>query len=742
MSHPIDDLVDLRQFFYKILNNWPPLLLSLIISFAIAYSYLRYADEIFNVQTTVLISEENSLGSTSDLLFENLSSNKKSLENKELLIRSYPIVNKTLKDLRFDIGYFDDGKIKTTETYQTPFYIKCKNTKALKNKSFKITVIDKKSFVITDLSSDIEQSHRFNQKFLFSNQELMVKPNLKYISNNFSDLLPTIVKFYDLQDLTLKYQKKLEISRVDKKSTVISISINTLNERKGVVFLNKLIENYINYEVEEKNLASINTVDFINNQLHEIRDSLDLIEEKIQNFKNNNQITDLSLKAQGLNSSLITIETELAKTLSISNYFDYINEYLDNGVNLDGISVPALFGIEDERLNSLINQIISIQIKKNVLIDGGQNKNPAIKKYTVQIAQLILNLKEAIKTSKSTNNIQINDFNDRIENIKSSLKDIPEVEMELLAIERLQSISENLYIFLLQKRAEAKITLSSNISDSKVLEPAIFFDKDPILPNKRNIFIIALLCGFFFPLILLFIWELFNDKIHTKGDLEKLTSIPVLAVIGKNNSDHTLLSKQSPKSAVYEGFRALRSNLNYFNKSKDKKVYLVTSSISGEGKTYIAANLGIVYAKSGLKTLVIGADLRKPKLYAAFNLENTFGITNHLLSDSPLKDIIIKSEIDGLDILISGPIPQNPSDALLTDKFKNMMKELKSMYDIILLDTPPLGLVADALTLMKYSDINLYVSRQNYTKIPLLTYINDLYKSERVENLQLILNDA
>ena len=277
--------------------------------------------------------------------------------------------------------------------------------------------------------------------------------------------------------------------------------------------------------------------------------------------------------------------------------------------------------------------------------------------------------------------------------------------MELLAIERLQSISENLYIFLLQKRAEAKITLSSNVSDSKVLEPAIYFDKDPISPNRRNIFIIALLCGFFFPLTLLFIWELFNDKIHTKGDLEKLTSIPVLAVIGKNNSDHTLLSKQSPKSAVYEGFRALRSNLNYFNKSKDKKVYLVTSSISGEGKTYIAANLGIVYAKSGLKTLVIGADLRKPKLYAAFNLENTFGITNHLLSDAPLNDIIMKSEIDGLDVLISGPIPQNPSDALLTDKFKNMMKELKSMYDIIILDTPPLGLVADAFTFMKYSDI-------------------------------------
>jgi capsular exopolysaccharide synthesis family protein len=203
-----------------------------------------------------------------------------------------------------------------------------------------------------------------------------------------------------------------------------------------------------------------------------------------------------------------------------------------------------------------------------------------------------------------------------------------------------------------------------------------------------------------------------------------------------------LLSKQSPKSAVYEGFRALRSNLNFLNPNDDKKVYLVTSSVSGEGKTYIAMNMSIVFARSGKKTLVIGADLRRPKLYSEFGLENDIGISNHILGDKTLNEIILSSEIENLDILVSGPLPSNPSDALVKDKFSNMMLELKKIYDVIILDTPPLGLVADALTLINYSDINLYVVRQDYTKKGLLSYVDDMNAKDRLGDLQIVFNDV
>ena len=387
----------------------------------------------------------------------------------------------------------------------------------------------------------------------------------------------------------------------------------------------------------------------------------------------------------------------------------------------------------------MLNQI---QIKKNILIEGGQVNNPAIVQYDRQTKQLVLNLQEAISTSKSANNLLLIDYQKRIARMEQSLSNIPEVEMELLNIERLQEISEHIYIFLLQKRAEAKINLSSNTSDTRVLEPAIFFNKNSVAPNKQRSYFLALLFGILIPILVLLIIDLINNKITTRIALEKLTNIPILAMLARNYAGYELISKLSPKSSVYEGFRALRSNLDFSNPLKDKKVYLVTSSVSGEGKTYIAENLSIVFAKSGRKTLVLGADLRRPKIYADFGFNNLKGLTNHLLGDLELSEVILKSDIENLDVLISGPIPANPADALLTDKFIVMMDKLKEIYDIIIMDTPPLGLVADTLTLMNYSDVNLYAVRQNYTKQGLLTYVNDMYEKNRLGNLHLIFNDV
>ena len=742
MANELDEIIDFRQFFFKIIKNWFLFTMFLLFSFAIAFAYNRYTPELFRVETSILIKEGDSMPTVSDLLYEKVSSNKKSLENKELLLKSFPIVNKTLKDLRFDIAYFIEGNIKVTETFYAPIIVNCANTSTIKGKEFKVHVIDASSFILIDVSSMDDRVLKFNEDFIFKDVAMNISYNTNFAFNENIGLPVTVVKFHDFNSLTQSYQKKITVSQKDRESTVINISILTQDQYKGIAFLNKLSENFIKNDVNEKNIASQNTVKFINDQLIEMSDSLSLIEQQIQEYKNNNQITDLSLKAQSIYTNIVALETELAKSKTIENYYDYLASYLDNGDKLEGISVPTSFGVNEASLNSLINQLVEIQIKKNILIDGGQINNPAIPQYNRQTKQLVLNLKEAIRTSKSANKLMLDDYKRRISKMEQSLGDIPEVERKLLSIERLQSISENIYIFLLKKRAEAKITSSSNVSDSKVLEPAIFFNEKPVSPDKDKSYLIALLMGLLLPISFLLISELVNDTIVTRSDLERLTKISVLGMIGRNYSGHNLLSSQSPKSSVYEGFRTLRSNLNFFNAAKDKKVYLVTSSVSGEGKTYIAENLAIVFAKSGKKTLVIGADLRRPKIYADFGMENTVGISNHILSDKSLSDVIISTNIGNLDILVSGPLPQNPSDALHTEKFVKMMEELKKQYDIIILDTPPLGLVADSLTLMKYTDVNLYVVRQNYTKKGLLTYVNEMYKKERLGDLHLVFNDV
>tara|TARA_B100001758_G_C18416864_1_gene620792 strand:+ start:4268 stop:6607 length:2340 start_codon:yes stop_codon:yes gene_type:complete len=741
MQNQLDDIIDFRQFFYKIIRNWFLFFISILVAFVIAFAYNRYTNELFYVKTSILIKEDNNITSASDLLYEKVQSNTRSLENQELLIKSFPNVFRTLEDLRFDITYYIEGKIKVTETYISPIIVKCDNTKKIKSKSFKVQIIDENRFSLTDLSSKKQYERNFNDIFLFNDVEMSIEYNTDFKFVKEVGIPVTIVKFNDLRALTQSYQNKIVVSQEDRESTVINISMLIEDQLKGVIFLNKLTENYIKSEVDEKNIASRNTVKFINNQLVEMSDSLALIEQKIEEYKNTNKITDLSLKAQSIYTNIVTLETELAKSKTINTYYNYLSDYLNKGDNLEGISVPASFGVNDLALNSLISQLVEIQIKKNILLSGGQVNNPAISQYNRQSDQLVLNLKEAINTSKSANNLLLADYRSRINKMEKSLSNIPHIERELLNIERLQSISENIYIFLLKKRAEAKITSSSNVSDSRVLEPAMFTYKKPVSPDKKKSYILALIFGVLLPVLYLLVSEMLNDTIVLRSDLERFCSIPVLAIIGRNYSGHNLLSEQSPKSSVYEGFRALRSNLNFTNISKKNMVYLVTSSISGEGKTYIAENLAIVYAKSGKKTLLIGADLRRPKIYADFGFDNTVGISNHLLSDNSISEVILESKIDGLDILTSGPLPQNPADALLTDKFIKMMDYLKKQYDIIILDTPPLGLVADSLTLMKYSDVNLYIVRQNYTKKGLLNYVNEMYNRNRLGDLHLVFND-
>ena len=742
VNNQFDEIIDFRQFFFKIIKNWFFFLLSLFLTFIIAYAYNRYTQELYLAETSILVSEDNSVASASDLLYEKaMKTNPMSLENKELVLKSYPLVYSVLEELEFDIAYFIIGNIKVSETFIAPVRIECSDVSKIIGKNITIENIDGKQFSLVFNEDEKREIHQFGKDIIFYNTKIRVHKDSRYFVNHIN-FPSTVIEFKNLKILTQIYQKKILISQKERESTVINISILEEDQAKGVAFLNKLTEKYIHNEINEKNIASKNTVSFISIQLKEMSDSLSRIEQQMQEYKDNNKITDLSLKAQSIYTSIVSVETELAKSKTFKNYYNYLENYLDDDNSLSRVSVPTSFGVNDVGLDALINQLIEVQIKKNILVDGGQVNNPAIAQYNRQIKQLVLNLREAINTSKAANNLIINDFKARVSKMEASLSGIPKVERELLSIERLQSISENLYIFLLKKRAEAKITSSSNVSDSKVLEPAMLFKKEPVDPDKSKNYMLAFLLGIGLPIFFLLIKELLNDKIITRTDLVKSTSMPILGMIGGNDSAHNLLSKQSPKSTVFEGFRALRSNLNFFNTNADKKVYLVTSSISGEGKTYIAENLAIVFAKSGKKTLVIGADLRRPQLYTDFSLSNDLGMTSHILGDKLLKEVIVESDIENLDILISGPVPSNPSDALLSEKFKIMLTSLKEQYDIIILDTPPLGLVADALTLIRYSDINLYIVRQNYTQKGILSYVNDLFAKNRVGDMQIVFNNV
>ncbi len=736
----LEDILDYREFFFKILNNWYYFLLSIFVSLLIAFAYSRYSKELYQSSTKIKIDKSDEVN---DFLLNNISDNKITINDEIKIFSSYPLVFQTLQDLRFDISYFDVGNVKNTETIVSPYIMSCdliatqKNTKL----ELKIETTSETTFVIGSNITELNgNEYSFNQNIQYGDYNFSISLNNSY---DFSDKPPILIRFNNLKQLSKKYQRKIQFSKIEKESNIISLFILEEDQRKGVLFLNKLVENYINNDINKRKLSSLNTVDFISKEIKQIEDSLEVVEIKLQEYKNLHNIPDINLKTQKIYSSISEFEKDLSEYKYQEKYYIYLEDYLNEGNYLDRIIVPSTYGISNPSLTDLIRKLVDVQIEKDILVNGGQIDNPSIEDFNLKIVQLSKNIKELINNSKQTNANLISDLSNKISIAESSLEYLPVEQRELLNIERMQKTSESLYTFLLQKKLEAEISASSITSNVENYEPAVFLSKSPKYPNSKKIYSISLFIGLIFPLIVLLILDLFNNKIRSRIELTKITKLNLIGVIGRNHSANILLHHLNPKSSLAEGFRALRSNLNHLNNNLSHKVYLLTSSISGEGKTFIASNLASVFSNSGKKTLLLGADLRKPKLYKDFSSKNNTGLSTILDGKSLLEDTIVKySDQDNLDIIFSGPLPENPSDMFLRKEFVNLMERLKEKYDKIVIDTAPIGLVADAFTIMKYTDVNLYVVRQNYTDKDVIRFVNDLHETKRVSNLHLILNDV
>ena len=737
-----DNVIEIREFLFKILNNWYYFLLSIILSLLIAFAYTRYSHELYESSTKVLVEVENEHSLASDILYNNFSDKSSSLLNDERQkFLSYPLVFETVKDLRFDIFYYLSGNIKTSESLIAPIKVLCDLEITQKNPPimFEIIILNNASYELYSDKLDYKKKHNFGERVEMHDYNFIVE-----LDSNFeSDVLPrTIVEFVHLKKVTKRYQSKIKIEKIEKESNILELSILEEDQMRGVVFLNKLVKNYIKNDSINKLKACINTVNFIQNEIELIEDSLSLIEIKLQDFKSSQQTPDINLKTKRIYDKISQLETELSTYKYQDKYYSYLENYIENGNELDRLIVPSVYGITNSTLNELIQQLVNIQLEKNVLINGGQINNPSISEFDLQIIQLSSNIKELINNSKRTNLVIIHDLKNRIKLEESSLNSLPSEQRELLNIVRIQQTSEELYTFLLQKKSEAEITSAAIKSNFLHVDPAMYFNKSPLFPNAMRVYSIGILIGFLCPLLILLFIEIINDKIRSRFDLERLTNIDMIGVIGRNHSAKTLLTDLNPKSSIAEGFRALRSNLSYKNLEGIDQVYLVTSSISGEGKTFIASNLSIVFANAGERTLLLGADLRRPKIYEDFDTNNKLGLSTILSGENSIEECTIKGVSPNMDVIVSGPLPSNPSDAFLSENFEKLMTTLKSKYDKIIIDTAPIGLVSDAYIITKYTDINLYVVRQNYTKKELVRFPNDLDKKNRISNLYIVLNDV
>lgn len=735
-------LIDYKRIGYRSLRYWYLVVISLAIAIAIAFYNNRYSQRIYPVYASIIIRErEETTGA--ELLYKNspLIDQYRNYLNEPYIIRSYPLIERVVEELNFGMTFYREGFFMTTEAYDfVP--VRAKLIKIVKSNGgrFIMNILSENriSLEVFGGSKIPRQEFNLNENIVYAGYELRFERIKDRELENLINV-PFLLVIDDPFSVASEYVSKLAVDWAEEGSGVINITVSGPNPKKEIDFINGLVNNYQKYDLEKKNQTADRTVKFINKQLIKISDSLRLFEGQLQKFKANNKTSgNLGQEAQRIFSKVEVLEAQKGELLMKENYYEYLRKYIGESKNLDQVILPTSLGINDPVLTSLITKLVDLQLELKLLVDR-KMENPIVTSRLQRLAELRHDITESLLGLKATDQIKLDFVNSQIAVAERQMDRLPSAERQLITIQRNYSLLENLYVFLMQKMSEAEISQASNVSDIIMVNPPR--QGGATSPKVSRNYLMAVTAGLLIPFMLFVAFELLNNKVQSREDIEKLTSAPFLGGIGHNPIESNLIVQQKPKSAVSESFRALRSNLNFFTGNETNKIFMISSSISGEGKTFTTINLATVFALSGKKTLIIGADMRRPKIFSDFELSNEKGLSGFLSNLNTFEEVVQSTKITNLDLVSGGPVPPNPSELLLTPRFESFLTEAKKRYDYVLIDTPPLALVTDAFVMSKYSDHTVFVMRQNYTPKSFIRAIEDYSKNGRIPRVSILLND-
>ncbi len=735
------DLQYVIQFFKK---NWILLFSCVVFSLFCAYLLNKYGSKVYSVSTSLVINEEsNGFAEASAQLLNEFGfiSNQKSFANEMIVLKSSPLIKSAIENLDFQISYFEKRLFNKKELYKsTPFIVILdKNYPQAINVDFNIEIIDQNTFKISANSEEVSIYSFVTNSVMQQLSSLKIDQTVKFNKYLFSDymrfkiLLNSSVDIEELKEkkysfhinteeyLVKSYLSKLQVLPPDLESTVAEIKLETKNPEKAIDFLNCLTTAYVNTDLNKKKFTSIQTIDYINNQLSVIGDSLKRAEQNLQFFRSQNEVTDISLQSEQFFTELRDLEKQKAVLNINTKYYEYVTSYFSKDKQVDELIAPSAMGIDDPMLNNLIEELIRLNAEKASFIENKQAKSPYLKKINIRIENLRKMISENINYYKETNNIKIHDLEARIDKLNNEIRKLPSTQRQLVGIERKYNVNDAIYTYLLQKRAEAEIAKASYQADSEIVEPASIDGLGPISPKKSLNYIIALVLGFFVPLSIIRILELTRKSFSKVGEAEAAVELPIIGKIYHHNKKCENVVDKYPKTQVAENFRHLYVGLKYFINLDKSKTILISSSIGGEGKSFVALNTAITIANSGNKTLLLAFDLRKTTLsdfldsYSGNTRPKQIGLTEFLTSQADLDEIIMKTKNKNLDFIFSGTMAPNPGELTASEQVKVLFNNLKAKYDYIILDTSPIGLVSDAYNLIKYSDLSIFLLRLKKT---------------------------
>ncbi len=747
--------IDLKELLFKMLEHWHYFVICVIIAILVFFAISKFTIPQYQAKASLLIKNNENTLSQLSMLSNNFGNNKSNFQNEIGQIQSYEMTKRTIKALDLYVNYYQNNSFKKIEIYKdSPFLVELDMFKIQTvNLPIKVQILSKDKCKISyedkdDCSQyDYGQDKLLENKFRVNAKQKNIEFGQWYESDGmkFRILMKDDVSFnstftkidysFVINNLDAVSQdfNSTEIDLINKESTIINIAFKYPNQQKAIDYVNMLCKIYIDITFEEKNYMNTSTIKFVDAQISNIADSLFNAESKREEFQVKNNTVDLGGDAKFLFDKANELEGKRAEEYTKKQYYDYLAKYISQ-VDIDaGVVAPAVMGVEDVLLNSLVTELASkLNIKKSLALTTTP-KSIQYQKIVAETNNLKNQIEENLRSLKKVSSITTNEIDRQINIFQTELNKLPSTQRNMINIERQFKFNDEIYTFLYQKRAEAEIARNSALPDHKIIDKARVALK--VYPKTALNLMIAILLGLLAPAAYIFIRYQMNNIIESKEDLEKVSKSPIIGYIPTiPEDDSKLVVFAKPKSQITESFRSIRTNLKYIVGKDKNQVILVSSSMPSDGKSFIAMNLASVISLSGNKTIIIAYDLRKPKLHTFFNLKNNIGLTTYLIGKNTLDEVIQHTEFNNLDILVSGPIPPNPSELIDSEENSNLIKELRKRYDAIIFDTPPISLITDAVTLTKESDINIIVARAGQTNKHIFTStINDLENRDKVK---------
>ena len=758
---------DFATIYTVLILNWKWFVLSLIICMGAAHIYLRYATPIYQSAAKLLIKDDegsrssfkggNSIMSATNL---GIISNSNGIDNEMEILKSRTLAQQTVYDLKLYVNYRHEGKLKDHILYgdqEVNIDMDLEHLKKLNAPmNLKITREGRNYHVTGSYNVPID-NNSFNPEAVNIDKTFSALPatigtrvgvvrftqNGNYMLRDGESLKATMIA---PEIAAGKYVGNLNVTESSKTTTIVDLVLNDEIPQRAIDYLKQLAIVYNRQANEDKNEIAVRTEQFINQRLEKINAELGSTEGQLENYKKRNNMVELKMNA----TQAVANADQYAQKLSEANtqvaLLDELTRYMNEPSNRHQ-PIPSNVGLSDASATSLINEYNKIALQRNQLLHSASENSPTVTPLTAQLDDLNSSIKRAMTQARAGLRIQRNSIAAQAGKYEGQINNTPEQERMLTQIGRQQEVKSGLYLMLLQKREENSISLAATADKGKLIDTPVFTGK--VTPKNSIIMLIALILGLAIPAGILFLLEFFRYKIEGHNDVAKLTDLPIIADVAiaseraKTKAD--IVVHENKNNLMEEIFRSLRTNLQFLLKQHDK-VIMFTSTTSAEGKTFIASNVAISFALLGKKVILVGLDIRKPRLAELFGIDDHHhGITNLLVKDevnwSDVKEQIVPSGInDKLDILMAGPVPPNPGELVTRESLEQTMEQLKEHYDYILIDTAPVGLVTDTLALGRISNATVYVCRADFTQKASFGLINSLSMEKKLPNMSIVLN--